>query len=563
MRRSVSVLFIVLILALGGAVRFIGLGSIPPGLVDDEADKGYDAYSLIATGRDQWGKSWPILSFKGFGDYRAPLYTYLALPSIRLFGLTPFAVRFPSALFGTLSILAVYVLVVELFREHKRVQQLAIFSSALLALSPWHIGMSRAAMEVTVSVFLVTVGVHFFLVGRRNTIFFLISGLVFALSVYTYPANVIFIPVVLLLLISIYRESYIQKRLPVTLLVVALFFCLSLPIMIAGNTASSVRTRQVNLTNDSGAIDLLNEKRGACLQKFSGPLCRLAFNKYYVYFEKFIDNYFHHFSPNLLSISGTSTQHSILPDHGLLYVVELPLLFLGMYVACRTKSKAGLFIMLFLLLSAFPDSITSDGHYGRFFISLPAWQILISLGMLKLWEFKKYTFILIPLIGMLYFIEIASFAFEYTTYFPYRYSVYSHFGYEELIGDIVRNESKYDKILVSSQVNDAKQYIFYLFFTRYDPQSFQRTDTVDKGFDILGWIRVERIGSVYFIPSFPPIEQTTRIRDRELLVGHPSEFPKHVYMPIQFEVKDKKGDVEFQAVDAKDYIRCFYFVCTP
>ncbi|KKW11374.1 MAG: hypothetical protein UY48_C0020G0002 [Candidatus Gottesmanbacteria bacterium GW2011_GWB1_49_7] len=561
MKRYISVVLLALILAIGATVRFMGLGVIPPGLADDEADKGYDAYSLLTTGKDQWGASWPLLAFKGFGDYRTPLYTYLTVPTVKLFGLTPFAVRLPSALFGSFTILCVYVLVGELFRESKRAQTLALLSAALLALSPWHIGMSRMAMEVTVSVFLVIVGMYVFLLGRERNTLVPVAGFVFALSVYAYPAHVVFVPVVMGLLIGIYRESYVKKILPLTILALTVFFLIAVPIAVAGNSASAVRTRQVNLTNDSGIVDLVNEKRGACMLHLPGPVCRVVFNKYYVFFEKFIDNYIHHFSPNLLSISGTSTQHSILPDRGLLYLVELPLLILGVYTAFRTKSRAGIFITLFLLVSAIPDSITSDGHYGRFFISLPAWQILISLGLVHLSQLGKAKLLLLPAVSLLYFAEIGSFAFEYTTYFPYRYSIYSHYGYRELVDNIERVAPEYDKIFVSSRANDAKQYIFYVFYTKYDPESFQRGERVEKGIDSLGWVRVERIGSLYFVSTLPPMDKQTSVTDRELLIGAPSEFPKLVYMPTQFVVKDKKGDVLFQAVDKRDYIRCIRVVC--
>lgn len=547
MKRHISVLLLVLILAVSAAVRFIGLGSIPPGLTDDEADKGYDAYSLLTTGKDQWGAPWPIFAFKGFGDYRTPLYTYLALPAVKLFGLTPFAVRFPSAVFGSLTVVLVYFLVRELF--HTR-SSLALLSAALLAISPWHIGMSRMAMEVTVSVFLVMIGVYLFLSGRRRRLLVPFSGLVFALSVYAYPANIIFVPIV----VGIYMFVY-KHKLP--MFFVLIFFFLSLPLFLLGNTASRVRVGQVNLTHDTGAIDLLNEKRGACIERFSGSICRIALNKYYVYGKKFIENYITHFSPNLLAISGSHTQLSILPERGFLYVVDLPFLILGIYVVFRTKNKAGIFMTLFLFASAIPDSVTSYGHYGRFFISVPAWQILTSVGLLSIPGF------LVPFIVGLYIIEICNFGFEYTTYFPYRYSRYSHYGYKELVTKIEEYKDRYDKIIVSNSVNDAKQYIFYLFNTAYDPLMFQKGIGVEKELDRLGWVRVKRMQSIYFVPDLPLITKQTVIKDRELFIGDPSEFPKQIYIPAHFVVKDKKGDVVFQAVDVKDYIRCIQVVCTP
>lgn len=563
MKRYLSVVLLSFIFVLGATARFIGLGTVPPGLVDDEADKGYDAYSLLLTGKDQWGAPWPILAFKGFGDFRTPLYTYLTVPAVKAFGLTPFAVRLPSVFFGTLSILAVFILVFELFRETKHVKALALLSAAVLAISPWHIGMSRMAMEVTVSVFLVILAVYLFLAGRRLNRLVPVSGLVFALSVYAYPANVVFVPLVMGLLIVMYRETFVKKILPYTASAVAVFFLISIPIIIAGSTASAVRAKQVNLTNDPGIIDLLNEKRGVCKEHFPVPVCRLVYNKYYVFFDKFVDNYIHHFSPNLLSIGGTPSQYSILPERGLLYLVELPLLLLGIYAAIHTKNKAGIFTILFLLAATLPDSVTSDGHYGRFFISFPAWQILISLGLLRIFEFRKGKLVILSVVVLLYIVELGAFGFEYTAYFPYRYSVFSHYGYKELVADIEARKGNYDKIIVSSSVNDAKQYIFYLFYKRYDPDMFQKGIGIEKGLDRLGWVRVKRIGSIYFVSDLPLVDKQTNITDRELFIGSPTEFPKLVYIPVQFVVKDKKGDVIFQAVDIADYVRCVRTVCVP
>src|SRR3989339_362190 len=104
-----------LVLALGFLLRIAFLGSVPSGFTPDEASQGYAAYSLLQTGKDEWGIPWPITSFRAFADFRAPLQTYLMIPSIAIFGLNEFAVRFPSAIFGSLAILAVFLLANELF----------------------------------------------------------------------------------------------------------------------------------------------------------------------------------------------------------------------------------------------------------------------------------------------------------------------------------------------------------------------------------------------------------------------------------------------------------------
>ncbi len=561
MKRTIPVIILAIIILGAALIRCIGLGSNPVGFSDDEADKGYDAYSLLLTGKDQWGTPWPIFSFKGFGDYRAPMYTYLTVPSVKLFGLTPFAVRLPSALLGTLSVLAVFFLVSELFRGSKHATALSLTSAALLTISSWPIGMSRMAMEVVVADFLVIAGLYVFLVARRNHHLLPVAGLILGLSVYAYTADVVFVPLVLAVLIYMYRDTYVKKIRRWTIAAIVIFLLMTVLITISGHASSSVRLGQVNLTHDTGRIDLLNEKLGACAAQLPSYICRVSLNKFVVFFEKFVDNYIHHFSPSLLGISGTSTQYSALPGGGLLYLVTLPLFLLGIYTSFRAKNRAGMFMTMFLLLSAIPDSLTSDGHYTRFFISVPGWQIVTGVGILRLWEWKKIRWFILTAVAFLYIAALFRFVVEYTTYFPYRYSAYSHYGYKELVSDIETYKSRYDKIIISSRANDAKQYIFYLFYTKYDPVQFQKGVGIEKGLDALGWVRVRRVGSVYFVSDLPVVKAQTVITDRELFIGAPSEFPAEEYIPSRFVVKDKKGDVLFEAVDAEDYVRCLRMIC--
>src|SRR3989338_489602 len=122
---------LLLILVLAAWLRFYRLTDFPPGLYSDEASYGYNAYSILTTGRDEWGKFLP-LTIQSFGDYKPPMTAYLTIPSIAIFGLNEFAVRFPSAVFGTLTVLLIYLLAQEIHRDA------ALLAALLLAISPWH-----------------------------------------------------------------------------------------------------------------------------------------------------------------------------------------------------------------------------------------------------------------------------------------------------------------------------------------------------------------------------------------------------------------------------------------
>ncbi|MDO8609647.1 MAG: hypothetical protein Q7R95_03800, partial [bacterium] len=102
MNRYIFIIILILTI-LGGFLRFYGITKNPVSLSIDEVAFGYNAYSILKTGRDEYGKFLP-LSFKSTGDYKNPVPIYSMVPSIAIFGLNEFGSRFPTALIATLSI---------------------------------------------------------------------------------------------------------------------------------------------------------------------------------------------------------------------------------------------------------------------------------------------------------------------------------------------------------------------------------------------------------------------------------------------------------------------------
>ena len=88
-------------------LRFYQLGQIPLSLDWDEASNAYNAYSILKTARDEYGKLLPLYS-RSFDDYKPPAYMYMEVPAVSIFGLTQFAARLPSAIVGVLTILVIY-----------------------------------------------------------------------------------------------------------------------------------------------------------------------------------------------------------------------------------------------------------------------------------------------------------------------------------------------------------------------------------------------------------------------------------------------------------------------
>lgn len=547
---KMKVILLCFVILVASICRFYLLGDIPIGLGNDEANTGYDAYSVLKTGKDQWGQFLP-LTFKGFGDYRTPLYTYLAVPTVAVFGLNEFAVRFPSAIFGVMTIVITYFLINQLFKN----QLMSLAGSFILAINPWHIGMSRVAMEANVALFFIVLGLCLFLKSLERSYLFPLSFISFVFSFYCYTSTRLFVPLLLLVLFFLHLRWYkFQNKFLLSGIVISLV--LILPILLTGKETAKVRFGQVNFTRDVTLVNTINEKIGECYKDWPSFACRIAFNKVTVYSQKLLSNYLHHFSFDFLFTLGAPSQWAILPKRGLLYFFELPLLSAGIFLLISRKDKNTALLIGWMLLSPLADTFTSDGHYVRSFIFLPSFQIIEAYAAVTIWQFfTRKKFILLPII-MLAFFEFFAFIPEYISYFPKFYSAYSHYGYRQLYQYLKGVEDKYNEIHVSYDAYNTKQYILYLFYSRFDPLTYQTTNEIVRSEGADGWVDVTRVGKYYFFPSF----KLSRISgDQALAVISISDYPytkihDNPYMKAPlFAVFDPRprGDPLFVVADSR------------
>ncbi len=170
-------------------VRIYAISSFPKSMFSDEALNGYEAYSILKTGRDEYGTPFPI-TFKAFGDYRPGLNIYATVPSVAIFGLNEFAVRLPSVIFSCLTVLVVMLIGLNLFKNKK----IAALSGFAMAISPWSIQFARMSHEANLTTFLVTLGILFLVLSLRKKVWLILSALFLALSVYAYYSPRVFVP---------------------------------------------------------------------------------------------------------------------------------------------------------------------------------------------------------------------------------------------------------------------------------------------------------------------------------------------------------------------------------
>ncbi len=456
---------LIIILAIAAILRFWHLTTNPPSLFVDEVSNGYNAYSILKTGKDEYGNRFP-LTFRAFGDYNLALSAYTLVPSIAVFGLNEFGVRFPSALVGTLTVLTTYFLVKKLFpkwkmenvEDHEQSRRgrwkidLAQLSAFFLAIAPWHIQFSRYDHEANFMLFASVLGITLFLYSFNNFKNLILSAISFGLALNTYQGAKIWIPLFLLSICFWYRKELLKLGMKL-IIPVAIFALFTLPILL--NFKNNLIRGQ--------SVGILNGK--------DPP-------------ETFITGYLSHYAPNFLFTAGDNIpRHSVL-GMGQLYIFELPLILTGLVVLAKQKTRESKFLFTWLLIAAIPAAIaTPTPHALRAISFLPLWSIIGALGAVAIVTKinKNYRAPVIFLILIIGIYNVITYLHLYYVHDPkIKFPDWSY-GYKQMVQYVNQNKEKYDTIAISTYFGHP--YIFTLFYSKYDPAKYQPQSEDKTHFD--------------------------------------------------------------------------------
>src|SRR3989304_8560257 len=118
MDKNLSKIILIVCIFLSIFFNFYKQNDVPGCLNADEAAFGYNAYSILKTGRDEFGAFLP-LRLQSFNDFKLPLYSYLSIPFIAFGGLDIFSTRLLNKLIGILFVPLVYLVVYEISKKKK------------------------------------------------------------------------------------------------------------------------------------------------------------------------------------------------------------------------------------------------------------------------------------------------------------------------------------------------------------------------------------------------------------------------------------------------------------
>ncbi|MBI3577376.1 glycosyltransferase family 39 protein [Candidatus Gottesmanbacteria bacterium] len=462
MTKTQNILFILIVL-LGLFLRTFDLAQNPVGLHGDEASIGYNAYSLLKTGKDQNGNVLP-LAIDQFGDFRPAGYHYLDIPFVAVLGLNALAVRLPAALFGTASIIVFFFLIRTLFKH----ELLALLASLFLAISPWHITISRATSESVIAMFFVLLGTLIWIKGNRPKLLAISAGS-FVVSFLFYHAARVFVPIMLIPLI-------LYKRVTKASLVTFVGIVLALLLILKGSQGLG-RPTTVSLLNIPGGWYGILAQQVAEDGTQQPIVTRFFHNKLYTLGRAFLTSYFTHYTGEFLFLTNGNPVRYRVPWVGIANIVDLLLLPVGLAIllaeGLKKKNPAYLLLVAWLAIGGVPAGLTWEDlpNIQRSSFMIPALIAATSLGAWELVNLSK-KFRTLAIIGLSVLI-LHSFLYFFHMYFhhgkthePWHRSA----SEPEVVFDLARLAKTSPVVMTTSGNNNL---IFHLFYRKFDPATFQ------------------------------------------------------------------------------------------
>lgn len=462
---------LILIIFTAAVLRLYKIDTFPPSIYWDETSLGYNAYSILQTARDEHGKFLPLTNFAAFGDYKPPGYIYATVSSIAIFDLSEFAIRFPSAFFGILTVALTYFLAKELFR----IEIVALFSTFFLAISPWHLQMSRAAFEANMALFFSVLGIYTFIKFIKKPVFIFVSALSFLIAMYTFTGQRLFVPLILIVLTVQFRKQILSqwKIVLVSVIISAVLFW-PLFIFATQTIEGRLRFNEVSIFNDQSPIEESIKYRE---RNDFAWWSNIIHNRRVFYARDYLKHYFDAFNPTFLFISGDINPRLSTQEVGQLYYFDLILIFIGVFFLFSTKHKYRFLILAWLLVSAMgPATAKETPHALRMLHILPTYQLIAAYGLyqfIKLFKHKKLTLVISTITILILF---ANYLHFYYFHYSQEYSGQWQFGYKQAVEVVETLRDEVDNIYVTNFL--GRPYIYFLLYSKYDPKMYWQNSEI-------------------------------------------------------------------------------------
>lgn len=470
---KIGKLLLPLILLLALFFRLFSLGENPPGLTPDEASLGYNAYSILKTGKDEYGSFMPIV-FKSFGDYKPGLYVYSVIPFVGLLGLNEFSVRLPSVLFGLLIVYFIYLIAGEFFKDpvngKEKLLKFSHLAAFVAAVNPYLIYFSRGAWEANLSLALTLGGIHFFLQSLKNQKYLPLSAISFALTLLSYQGAKLSTLIVLGILFFVYL-SEIRKfnKLAVGISVAAFIFLIS-PVVLSLFNGQAQRL---------AIFSVFSYPRPESEIKFyAGPFFEIFHSDNLNYLRMILSRWFNYYSGAFMYFAGDLAHPAHTPPYqGILLMADLILLPVGLVMMFKGRiTKAGSFLLLWAILAPLSAAISRDQTNAVRSLNGAVPLVVVSAVGLRyflenLQNNAKRILVFLPMAGF-YLFSLLYFFDAYFIHFPVHNAPYAYYGFKQAVQEVGSLQKDYSQIVFEQSF--TQPYIYFLFYKKYDPATWQK-----------------------------------------------------------------------------------------
>ena len=419
-KKNLLLIFLILI-GVGVGARIWLFGGIPASLYWDEVAIGLDARSLLQTGKDLNNHHWFQTLFRSYGDYKAPVYIWLVTLLGKIFSVNEVIIRLPSLLSSFLTAWLLFRLVKLTAAKNSFLPFLVTVSYLIM---PWSIHFSRIGMESHLSLFWLVLSVYLMVVAAKKNqpVKIIVSAMAICVGIYTYiTLRVLALPFFITGFL-IYHFPRLKKHLWAFLVGLGMII---VSILILTRSPDYQISQQYRLSNDNLITSTSYIDQSSPIIEDSGnTLIARVFQHRYIYkTREYLVNYFSHFSPQFLFVTGDDNLRHHSGFGGQLLLIQGLFLFLGCLSLAKYRNKESLLIISWLLLSPVVSALVNESpHASRAIYMIIPLSWLIGLGID--WLFKhtcKSTKSIVALIcfGLL-LINLTVYLHDYFKHYPER-----------------------------------------------------------------------------------------------------------------------------------------------
>lgn len=497
-------IFLLLIIFLAILPRFIFLNNVPNAINQDELHYALDAKSFFLTGKDTLGQVSPldVLLFHSpkTEPLQAELQYFLEIPIFGFMGFSLANLAFPNALLGLLTVLLVYLITLKLFNRN-----VALLAGFIASINPWLIFLSRTTYEAGPATLFFLCVFYILLIAKGWKILLVIPFALLAFYSYI-GTKLIFLPFMFLSIL--YAYFYVNKRKYLKQYFLLFIFSVILTVffVFAFKQYEVSRTSEILTPSNPEIIKQVIGFRQVAIQS---PLLNVFDNKFSVYNLVLTKNVFNAFSPSYLFVNAD--YFFMFGGHGLFYYIDSIFLVIGLVSLFLLKRKLFFTFVLLIFIGILPQVLHDPNGAGNFTphitLIIPFLIILIAVGINRVFtvfKHKKYSYLLIFVVGILYLIAFINFSYFYFFKFPLQEGTFE--TQNRILSKYISLYKDNSQVTVFS-TNPKFTYRQFLFYT--NAYNKENVDKINKS------LRQERFifNNISFLPC-----NNTGLKDLETLI---------------------------------------------